>query len=318
MNNDEWIDEYGVMYSADKKRLIKGRYDLIEYQVIKGCEIISEKAFSYFPCDSIFSENGIPDGIIDFEGRHFKLCRQLQSIIIPESVTVIEKCAFEGCSKLKEVHLPKGLKAIGYCAFEDTDLEKFYIPDNVSEFKYPFSGCKKLQEIVCDNPYFQSINGVLFSKDLKTLLVYPPAKEDTEYNIPNSVITIGYSAFSSCHNLKKIHIPNSVKIIESEAFSGCDFQNIVIPNSVTTIDEFSFMACINLENITIEKNITSIGRYAFYDCNKLVEIHCKNQIPPNIGDSCFEGVFNCKLYVPLGSKEAYQKAWWDFENIIEE
>ena len=57
----------------------------------------------------------------------------------------------------------------------------------------------------------------------------------------------------------------------------------------------------------------------FISCNSLPEIYCKNQIPPKTGEYCFESIVKtqCKLYVPKGSNEAYQKAW-SFENIIEE
>ena len=81
---------------------------------------------------------------------------------------------------------------------------------------------------------------VLFNKNKTTLLVYR-AKE-TNYTIPNSVTTIGDSAFSFCDSLTSINIPNSVTTIEDGAFKGCGSLTIInIPNSVTTIGNGAFM-----------------------------------------------------------------------------
>ena len=310
-NNDVWIDEYGVTYSADKKRLIKGNQSLTEYRIIEGCEIIGFWAFHFFHIQS-----------------------NLSKIYIPKSVTIIEFGAFANCKKIKEIYLPKGLKTIEGGAFISTNLESFYIPNNVSKFEYSFYGCQKLQEIICNNPYFQSIDGVLFSRDLKTLLAYPPAKKDSEYYIPNGVTMIGKCAFSSCRNLRTIHIPASVKTISSSAFYECELQNVILPNRVTTIwfDTFqscrnltsitipdsvtsiksrAFANCTGLTNITIPDSVTCIGKAAFAGCSKLKEIHCINPIPPKIGEDCFEGIYKvkCRLFVPVGSKKAYQATW---------
>ena len=314
MNNDEWIDEYGVTYSADKKRLIKGNPNLTEYQIFEGCESVKEYAFAHFT--------------------------YLTSISIPNSITVIERYAFMSCWELKEVHLVNGIKTIGHDAFSYSKSESFYIPDSVSKLVNPFIGCYNLQKIVCDNPYFQSIGGILFSTDLKTIVAFPAGRKEAEYYIPNGVVTIGKHAFASCKNLKNIHIPDSVKIIEDDAFSMCEFQSIIIPDSVTLIGNGAFSLCKSLACITIGKNVISIGCCNFFLSDyKLSEIYCKNQIPPDtpqspipsdilpftidndyyLDDNCLQFVdkTTCKLYVPKGSKEAYQKAW-GFENIIEE
>ena len=60
---------------------------------------------------------------------------------------------------------------------------------------------------------------VLFNKNKTTLIAYRAKK--TNYTIPNSVTTIGKSAFSNCRSLTSINIPNSVTTIEERAFVGC-------------------------------------------------------------------------------------------------
>lgn len=86
----------------------------------------------------------------------------------------------------------------------------------------PFSSCFTLKAFIVDpaNEHFTAIDGVLLSKDMKTLLAFPAAKS-TEYVVPEQVDSIGVSAFSGCENLKKVTIPASVEKIADFAFAGC-------------------------------------------------------------------------------------------------
>ena len=84
---------------------------------------------------------------------------------------------------------------------------------------------------------------VLFNKNKTTLIAY--RAKVTNYTIPNSVTTIGNSAFKRCSSLTRINIPNSVTTIEDYAFLGCNsLTNINIPNIVTTIGNYAFRFCI--------------------------------------------------------------------------
>ena len=91
--------------------------------------------------------------------------------------------------------------------------------------------------------------------------------------IPNSVTSIGNSAFWVCQRLTSITIPNSVTTIEGYTFSSCSgLTSITIPNSVTSIGEYAFSDCIGLTSVTIGNGVTSIGEYAFYGCTELKSI----------------------------------------------
>ena len=92
----------------------------------------------------------------------------------------------------------------------------------------------------------------------------------TSITIPNSVTSIGNSAFSGCTSLTSITIPNSVTSIGPVAFGYCSsLTSITIPNSVTSIGNYAFEYCSSLTSITIPNSVTSIGGHAFYGCSKL-------------------------------------------------
>ena len=95
----------------------------------------------------------------------------------------------------------------------------------------------------------------------------------TSVIIPDSVTIIGSSAFSGCISLTSVIIPDSVTSISNSAFSGCTtLTNVVIPDSITIIDQKAFYNCISLTNVVIPVSVTSIGSDAFLECKKLVEV----------------------------------------------
>lgn len=91
--------------------------------------------------------------------------------------------------------------------------------------------------------------------------------------IPNSVVLIGQSAFSSCDSLKSVVIPNSVTKIGDWSFSGCSaLKQVTFSNSMTEIPFRAFANCNALESVEIPNNITVIGQDAFRYCNDLKRI----------------------------------------------
>ena len=109
----------------------------------------------------------------------------------------------------------------------------------------------------------------------------------TSVSIPNSVITIGNSAFSECINLTSVSIPNSVTSIGNSVFSSCiRLISISIPNSITTIGNSAFYNCSGLTSISIPNSVTSIGEGAFTSCNGLTSISIPNSVT-SIGDNAF-------------------------------
>ena len=177
-------------------------------------------------------------------------------------------------------------------AFEQCDdLQSFAIPASVTYIDdNPFSGCGKLSVITVDegNPNYKAVDGVLFSKDDKTLIAYPKGKEGTTYTIPASVTEIGDYAFSGCSGLTSVTIPASVTEIGGYAFYGCSgLTSVTIPAGVTNIGSNAFYGCSGLTSVTIPAGVTNIGSNAFRGCSRLTSVTIPASVT-EIGDNAFQ------------------------------
>ena len=110
-------------------------------------------------------------------------------------------------------------------------------------------------------------------------------------SIENGVTSIGKYAFYYCSNLTSVTIPNSVKSIGDSAFRSCGLTSITIPNSVKSIGDYAFDSCSSLTSVTIPNSVTSIGASAFYSCSNLESVTIPNSVT-SIGDYAFEGCTN--------------------------
>ncbi len=110
-------------------------------------------------------------------------------------------------------------------------------------------------------------------------------EEMTSVVIPNSVVTIGASAFDTCTNLSSVNLGNGVKTIGSNAFHSCRILSVTIPDSVTDIGEMAFWRCGRLQELTLGANVTNIGYRAFCSCG-LTELNLPDSVR-NIGATAF-------------------------------
>ena len=125
---------------------------------------------------------------------------------------------------------------------------------------------------VKNNPYFSTIDGVLFDKSKKTLIAYPGGKKGKSYTIPKKVVTIDSYAFESNRNLTSVRLSKSVKNIKTGAFQHCQKLKKVHLNQVKKIDVEAFSSCSKLKTVQGGTKITYIGDEAFSACNSLMEI----------------------------------------------
>ena len=254
----------------------------------EGLISIGEYAFSN--CSSLTSII-LPESLTSIGESAFSHCERLTSITLPEGFTSIGKYAFSDCTGLTSINIPEGVTSIGYFAFYYcTGLTSINIPEGVTSIgSGAFFGCRGLTSInvTTGNQYYTSIEGVLFSKDLKTFVAYPAGKSQLNYIVPDGVVSIGYSAFSGCTRLTSITLPESVTSIGGFAFSDCTgLTSINIPEGVTSIGYSAFSYCTSLTSINIPEGVTSIGDWVFQSCESLTSISLPEGLS-SIGEFAF-------------------------------
>lgn len=140
-----------------------------------------------------------------------------------------ELCAYPDNFKQEKFSVPYGIKRIWIHAFSSAKINTLFIPETVEDMnycikgengKYSFFSSYYINYVVDENNNnFSSVDGVLFNKDKKVLLCYPPCKIYDKYNIPDGVETINLSAFSIVDNdkLKEIRLPKSIVNINCQS-----------------------------------------------------------------------------------------------------
>jgi hypothetical protein len=193
-----------------------------------------------------------PDGngviITKYKGREESVT--IPAIIDGKPVTGIGERAFSGNNRLTSITLPSGITSIGKDAFSNCkNLVSVSISASVTSIVAgAFSGCSTLGSIGVSpaSRQYKDIDGVLFTKDGKTLLIYPIGGK-TAYTIPEGVTAIGRDAFAGCKNLMSVVIPTGVTSIGGWAFYACSsLTSITIPASVTSIEDSAFLNCKSL------------------------------------------------------------------------
>ncbi len=236
------IDEYGVKYSPDGKRLLKGEEMLWKYQVRPGTKVI---------CDSAF------------EG-----CVYLQSITLPDSVTHIGDSAFSWCWNLESITLPDSVTHIGNNPFERSAFECSGIKEIISRSVH-----FKVQDSCLYNAdgthlitYFGREESVTLPDSVTHIgdRAFWECLSLQSITLPDSVTHIGDRAFWCCESLQSITLPDSVTHIGDRAFWCCNsLQSITLPDSVTHIGDSAFEYCESLQSITLPDSVTHIGGNPF-------------------------------------------------------
>ena len=275
---ETFVDEWGVKYSKDGRKLLKAPQKLNgTYSIKEGVRIICDKAF--FRCSSLTSLV-IPDGVTRIGTGTFFGCESLSSLVIPNGVTCIGDGAFSGCRFLSGIVIPNSVTSIGDCAFGGCSsflIKYISIPKSVICLNgNPFVNWNGKLE--CLSPNFIYEDDVLFNKD-KSKIISFRNQAIRSYIIPSSVTSIGDSAFAGCSSLSNIAIPSSVNSIGDKAFwNCCSLSSIVIPNSVTSIGDRAFDNCSSLKYISIPKNVICLNGNPFVNWNGKLECLSPNFI----------------------------------------
>lgn len=216
---------------------------------------------------------------------------------VPAGTTTIAQDAFSG-HHLTGLTLPEGLTTISEFAFWGSTIDgPLTLPTSLTTIhEDAFMECHGVTafNIAPASTTFVSRDGVLFSKDMTTLRLYPIGRPADAYIVPDGVTTIGANAFRAAQNLKHLYLPEGLTTISHGAIYGChSLADIVIPTSVTTI-----------------------GGYAFGDCKSLANIYCRSTVPAQAGEGTFAYITSgCTIYIPMGTKSAYQNKGWNGNGV---
>ena len=265
--------------------------NLISVSIGNSVTSIGENAFE--GCTGLTSIT-IPNSVTSIGDAAFYYCTGLTSITIPNSVTSIDSYAFLGCTGLTSITIPNSVTSIGSSAFEGcTGLTSITIPNSVTSIGYgSFWSCNNLKSVSINSDSIVSVNRTR-NKTIGSIF----GSQVTEYILGDDVHSIGDCTFYEKVNLISVSIGNSVTSIGGSAFAGCT----------------------GLTSITIPNSVTSIGTGAFSDCTGLTSITSRAITPPKRDSYTFNKVpTTISVYIPCGTKEAYQSAWGYFQNYIEE
>ena len=248
---------------------------------------------------STVSYGGYTYSVTEIGPRAFEECDYLSRVTIPNTVTIIGELAFFYSKSLNYISIPNSVIEIRERAFDDClSLSHVYIPNSVTSIgDFAFRGCDSLMSIDVDqeNLFYTSLDGVLYNKELTTLLQCPGGKETLD--IPRTVTIIEECAIIHCHNLRFVTIPESVKEIREEAFHDCkSLENIIIPESVIEIGEECFSNCESLLTIKLPDSISVIKQGLLYQCYALENVYLPDSII-EIEDWAFSQCFSLKSII---------------------
>ena len=208
-------------YSGLEKLVLPKTVEKISASALSNCNSLKE-----IVVDENNSNYATENGVLFNKDKTILICypsaKTEVEYEIPQSVQTLETSVFKNCENIEKIIVLQSVNTLPVTAFE---------------------GCEKIKEIVVDegNGNFTSENGVLFNKDKTTLICYPVAKPENEYEIPQGVVNIENSAFEKCQNLQSVTIPDSVTSIGNSAFSYCNYlREISIADSVTSVGKNAF------------------------------------------------------------------------------
>lgn len=237
---------------------------IFTYEIVDGEVTITD-------CDyNVTGELAVPSHIGGYpvttiDEYAFSSCSDITKFVLPDTVVVAEDNGLPAGYNLTEIDFGSSItKIVGFHWFSSNYEMEVTLPDSLilvddvfircgniylgKNFRY-YDGENTTFNATCinvssDNPYFKSVDGVLLSKDGKTLVQYPTNNKATSYTVPSSVEIIGKDAFMGAKSLEQVIIHDNVKTIESRAFHGCEKLNdIKIGSGIETIGQNAFHSC---------------------------------------------------------------------------
>lgn len=197
--------------------------------------------------------------------------------------------------------------AIGDSFLKDNDNTRgnggntVFIPKTVTTISSKAFFASDVRQILvdADNPNYVAADGVLFSKDMKTLLAVPGAYTAESYSVPEGVESIGIYAFHTCILIEEVIFPSSLRSVDDQAFfHAMNIKSLQMNEGLTTIGANCFAWCYALENLSIPSTLRRIEGSAFTECNALETI----VIPEGVSVISYYAFESCpmlkRVYLP--------------------
>ncbi len=241
------------------------------YSAFSNCDNITSFVFGNnvqkIPENLCYNMSGItsitiPNSVTYIGGNAFYGCTNaFTSLVINENVDTIGPGAFGGCNNITLV-----IWNARNCA--NVNHYNTWYRDEKGDYIYEWRDATS-------SPFPSSVQTFIFGDNVQKVpnRLCNELNQLTSIALPNTVRTIGNSAFSGCSGLISFTMENGVQTIGSSAFSYCsNLPQIVLPNTVTKIDNYAFEGCRNLTTAILGNAVDTIGGEAFRYCERLISI----------------------------------------------
>ena len=192
-------------------------------------------------------------------------CPNLSGLILPESVEELESFAFCGCKSINKIKIPQSVRCLDGSCFADCGISGYGVAP--------------------ENPNFTVVDGVVYSKDLKTLVAYPSALPRKHFVIPSTTKFIGWGAFMDS-KIESIEFPEGLLSIGGWSFQGSSLKKVEIPDTVAVIGESAFQFCKDLQEVRLSNGLESLPQQLFSSCSSLKVLDIPSSVKV-VDYSCF-------------------------------
>lgn len=322
-----------------------GRYAFANCTTLSSISIPNSvttiERYAFQGCTSLVSVS-IPSSVTKIRSGAFNDCASLESFVIPEGVTNLESILF-GCENLKSIVIPAGITKISYTVFNGCkNLESIVVAEGNTVFDSR-NNCNAVIE-TATNKLVIGCQTTVIPSDVVEIgnYAFRGCANMESITIPDGVTKMGNGVFENCTSLSSVKLSNNLIELGQNVFEDCSsLKEISFPDGITKIGDYVLRNCSSLESLSFSESLTEIGDHAlmgtaitaiilpatvnkfgvrpFYKCMQLSDITVKSPTPIAINDETFYNISNLTLYVPVGSKEAYEAAdyWKNFKEIKE-
>ena len=231
----------------------------------------------------------------------FSGCQTLSSLTLREGVQTVGENAFSG-APLQQVNLPASLTTLGTGAFSRTFTTDSPTGETLD------SGLEKYTVASGNTAFTATDDGVLYSKDGKTLLAVPVrwSSDDGIFTVPDNVTAISDSAFAQCSKIKKIVLPDGLTTLGEGAFINCKaLEEITLPDGIQALPADTFANCVKLTTVNLPASLHTISDHAFLNCTALTKLTLPDTVTSLTG-AAFDGCNQTIALTLADSNPTYQ------------